>query len=340
MSVQYVILVGGIGGNNLYAQDIPGIGTIRLWLDPVALLTQGWRLLGLADDGVSPSIPFGPRIVGRLLLEDYYDSLADWAASEGYQPVQYEQDWRLQLSQGIANLVAGIRYFGATQPVHVVAHSRGGLLLRAALNTLSADERRHLVGRCAGLGVPHQGSWEGTQLVGGCNETVRILKLVLGSSSVLASPLNLTGGIEQVIDTWPAPYELMPRPGAPGSDPDTILAVYRGSNWLAFRDIVKPRWLDAAYTRWLTAPDVPADVQWLDVVGVGQTTADQLRISDRPDQPGSYAYAPTGDGTVPWRWATQPGRPQVQLPVTHGELPLDGRVHSALSQWLREGRVG
>lgn len=334
MSTQYVILVGGIGGNELWVPNLPVLGDLRLWLDPIALLAQGWRMLGLSPDGITPEIPLLPRLKGLALLPDYYDALIQWVVSLDWTPIAYEQDWRLTQARCVPELVQGIATFGAAQPVHLVAHSRGGLVLRAALASMSAPDRARYVGRVVGLGVPHYGSWDGVQLVGGSNQTVRLLRLVLGGSQTIAVPPAVHGSIYQIIGTWPGAYELMPKPFAPGSPPGSILACYDPQTWDTIRPTVLTQWLNAAYAWWQSLAEVPADVKWLDVVGVGQVTTDQLIDRTRPDLAMSYSYAASGDGVVPARWATSGGRPTVQLPVTHGALPYDPGVHQAVQDWL------
>lgn len=335
MSEQYIIVVGGIGGNELWLPSTFGPPPLRIWLDPVALLLSGWRLLGLGPDGVSQAVPGFSRLQGRLLLGAYYGTLSDYLAANGAIPVSYQQDWRLQLSQVVQGLIDLIHQLGAVTPVHIVSHSAGGLLLRQVLNVMPQADRTRLVGRCVGLGVPHQGSWEAVQLVGGCNSTIRLLTQVLmGSQAILLSPL-LPGSIAQVSGSWPASYELFPMPGAVGDDPATIQRIYAGSTWSTVRPTANPTWLAAALARWSGALQVPPDVSWLDVVGTGTPTAVGLPLDGDPTEATDYLYSTAGDGAVPSAWATQPLRPRLLTSADHGAMVYDPAVMLGVVQWLQ-----
>jgi len=334
VATQYVIVVAGFAGNELWLPALPVVGDLRVWFDPPVLLTGAWRSMGLAADGITPAIPFQPALQGRLVLGSYYGVLSDTLAREGYVPVSYQQDWRLTQARCVSGLVSLILELGAVRPVHLVCHSRGGLVLRAALQALSLAQRQARVGRVVGLGVPHQGSWQGARLIACTDPSIVALSTVLEVAPALLAGQVPMAALYRMVDSWPGAYELLPRPGAAGVDPATIAAVYAPATWSTIRPQVQAQWLAAASAWWAGLPYAPDDVRWLDVVGGGTRTAVTLLDVTRPDLATSYGYSTAGDGTVPQAWALQPGRALAPVTAGHGAMPYDPAVLSVVSEWL------
>jgi hypothetical protein len=82
---------------------------------------------------------------------------------------------------------------------------------------------------------------------------------------------------------------------------------------------------------------VPAAAQWVDVVGTGLWTPDQLLSAGPPADAGDYSYSVAGDGVVPSRWAVQSGRASITTPTAHRSLVTDGRVLGALDSYYQRG---
>jgi pimeloyl-ACP methyl ester carboxylesterase len=147
-----LIVIPGVMGSLLASQALGGIW----WID----IRGRHRLgdLGLAPDGTGDAYR-GARLY-PVSLDFSYDSLLVAAMeADGIGHEQFAYDWRKPLSASTGHLADQVRAAAAGNggdPVHLVAHSMGGLLARETL-------RRHpdlwdLVGQVIFLGTPHYGS--------------------------------------------------------------------------------------------------------------------------------------------------------------------------------------
>jgi hypothetical protein len=336
---QYVIVVAGIGGNELYLPSSLLFADIRVWLDTLFMATPGWRLLGLKPDGHSQAVPGFSDLVGRNVLADYYGGMSNNLARAGMIPVSYQQDWRIPLAAVKAGLRAQIAELGAERRVHIVCHSSGGLLAAQVLADMTPAERLATVGRVVGLGVPHLGSWEACGLLGGWNETYQLLRLLLVGTTALLGPIGLPGSLAQVTGSWPAAYEIFPAPASAGTDQSQIDWIYSPAAWAA-RPTVLPLWLAAARSRWATAGAVPGDVDWLDVCGTGQQTPDGIIVGFYPGDQVSYLWTDQGDGAVTLASAHPSGaRPYYLTAADHSAMVTAPGVTRAMLSWLRDGKL-
>lgn len=334
-----ILLVPGIGGCQLQSPPAffglsPGI---PIWLNPAVMIAGGWRLLGLAPNGLDPDVILTGPMVPGLPLPAYYDLATQHLTAKGWNVVGARLDWRQDLWLDGQRLAEQIEANQDNGPVHLVAHSRGGLVCRAALKLLGDVGKLHLVGRCVGLGVPHYGSWEAAGLLAGWNTTANLLAHVLDGSAYLLSGGNLKLSIAQVILTWPAAYQLLPSPSAPGLPADQANAIYNPAIWQSLGVSVSTVWLQHARNTWLTLPMVPLGIDWIDFRGVGQTTPHELLTPYRFGTFLGWLWAATGDTTVRSDWAAQPGRFVVSAPVDHGAIVQDRRVLDVVDQVLQNG---
>lgn len=319
------IVVGGIGGNRLMATPFGLGGILDIWLDYFALVAGGWRLMLLDDRGLTPPPPLQP-LQPSLLLREFYSPLVQYLADNlRYTAFQYLQDWRIRIQDSAGLLPELIRQEGAKSPVTLIGHSRGGLVIRRALEVLLPSERAALVGRVICIGTPHYGSWAVPPFLGARDPFMAAVAQILGVTDPLRPISALLPSVHQVMCSWPALYELLPAPGAPGVDPATILPLYVPARWTTISRDVKGQWLDGALARWQTLPPSPADVSWLDIYGEGVITPTALLDTTRPENPHSYEYTPGGDGVVPSAWAVQPGRARLRF----GGVDHQGLVRNA-----------
>ena len=147
-------------------------------------------------------------------------------------------------------------------------------------------------------------------------------------------PLGLYLSLQSVIATWPAVYQLFPSPLAPGITPDELAAAYTPSGWTAAGLSASPAWLASAMSTWIGLPDAASTYTWVDFAGLGFTTAIACSSTRPPMSPSDLVYGTEGDGVVPYAWSSQPDRPLVTCPTSHTALPYDGRVMSAVSDYL------
>ena len=339
MAIGKVIIVPGIGGNELYTPaSLFGLGPrLRVWLDYSTIGAGGWRLLGLQADGITPSVPLTGPLTPGLPLPPYYALLCDRLRRLGWNVIGARLDWRGTIQRDAIRLADQVEEHGQGEPVHVIAHSRGGLVMRAALALLQQRGRLGRVGRCLGLGVPHRGSWAAAGVLGLWNETVTLLDLLIHRAPGLGDLSGVFGPLASVIWSWPGPYELLPSPGASGVPPEDIITIYDHLTWLRIKKNVSPTWLGAALAHWSNLPDTPTAVTWVDAVGYGVLTPVGLGDPLKLDTSQGLTYSSEGDGTVPSAWATQPGRRRINTPTSHNAMAFDGRLIAAVDEYLRLG---
>ena len=147
-----LIVVPGVMGSLLASEALGGIW----WID----IRGRHRLgdLGLAPDGIDDAYT-GARLY-PVSLDLSYDSLLVAAMEEdGIAHEQFPYDWRKALSASASRLAGRIRAAAAGNggnPVHLVAHSMGGLLVRETLRL--HPDLWDAVGQVVFLGTPHYGS--------------------------------------------------------------------------------------------------------------------------------------------------------------------------------------
>jgi hypothetical protein len=337
MANRYVIVVAGIGGNELYVPTFDRARGRKIWVDYITLAVNGFTQMRLAVDGLHQYNPFGGDLLPGLVLGEFYGRISDYLAVSGYIPVSFEQDWRPRIRDVVGDLVRQITELSADGPVRIVCHSNGGLVVRQALAQMSAADRAARVGRVVGLGVPHYGSWSAVQMLAALNQLLLGLGFAIGPGP---AETLLTGGVYRVpyvVGSWPTGYEMLPAPGAPGIaaiDLDRIYGPneFRGLKW------VRPDLIDEAHARWAAAPAVPADVSWLDVVGVGlQTPTRLVTVGGDPTRAEGYVYEQAGDGVVPSTWAVSGRGSVVETNADHSAMVGARAVHDAVGTWLGAG---
>src|SRR3954467_11375786 len=137
-----VLILPGIMGSTL---GKPGPLTL-LWINPLAIALG--RLTELALNGRSGAV----SVKGVVLLA--YLKLKLRLKIAGFDADFFPYDWRLSLTQLGASLAAALDKEPSSE-VHLVAHSMGGLVARAALLAPSGAKVKRLIM----LGTPNYGSY-------------------------------------------------------------------------------------------------------------------------------------------------------------------------------------
>jgi len=297
-----VVMLPGTMGSQLRADDD------TVWLDYWALLKGGLKRLAMDRPGISP--------VG--LVDQFYGPLVEFLA-RSHQVELFPYDWRYSVRQAadrlavtLEPLVAQAEHTG--QPLRVVAHSMGGLVVRSMMadggkgSAMWQRITRLNGARFLMLGTPNLGSYEAVRWLTGFNPTQTKLSL-----------LDITQSTDQIIGLvarYPGLLELLPF--AP-EDPDFADT----SRWESLRQAVCARWetaqaapLQEAATTWkllrAAAPDPRCMVY---VAGCQNATVIDYQLTSgnawwRPDQKRlQFIATREGDGTVSWRSGRLPGVP-------------------------------
>jgi pimeloyl-ACP methyl ester carboxylesterase len=221
----------------------------------------------------------------------------------------FDYDWR----HGVQELGRRLRARLANEPrpVHLVGHSMGGLVARAAL----AGEAAHIIGRIITLGTPHAGSYAPLQALRGVYGTVRRLAQLDPAHSAEALAERVFGG-------FPSLYDMLPRHAAP----DWL----RADSWPDSAPLPRADELDRAAA--LCLPDAPDRLYC--IAGTGQPTVTAARAESRRL---IYRLDAHGDGTVPVASAVLAGHGHRYTTVPHSELPRDADVAAAVADLLESG---
>lgn len=281
-----------------------------VWLDPKEIVLGNLTLLALGSSGRGRRI----RPLGVLLLA--YLKLKLRLRAEGFDADFWPYDWRQRLDDLGRDLVRRLSTETAPE-VHLVCHSMGGLVARAALKL---DGRK--VGRVVQLGTPNYGSFAPVQALKGLYSVVRQVAFFdpFHSAEELA---------KDVFSTFPGLYSLLAAPAK-----FSRFDLYDARAWPQEEPLPRATLLsEARRTQELLAP---ARDGFHLIAGVNEGTVTDLRIED-----GELVYVetPDGDGTVPLTFAELPGATTHYVEESHGSLPNHRDVARAVADLLLRGET-
>jgi pimeloyl-ACP methyl ester carboxylesterase len=257
-----VVVLPGIMGSELTAYQ-GGAGTL-VWLSLVRIAFGWLPRLRLAEDGLNPfdaAAGYSARATG--ILNKYYGKiLVKLNASWNVRPFWY--DWRKNLDVAAAELGAFLEaQFPTDEPVHIVAHSMGGLVARTWLRRqqLAGNDIHAALhgGKLIMLGTPNFGSFEVPQIFTGIQDTVRSLTKLAGAGRLTFFELaKVRADLLDVLDSFPGVYQMMPWPDALDGQPN-IEELYKATTFANFGAGVSQVHLQAAreHHAWLNGTFSP-----------------------------------------------------------------------------------
>ena len=324
-----VVLLPGIMGSNLYQQDE------RQWMDLRALHAGGFvKRLAKHTDGVE----------AQSLIRMSYGDLVVELNKRNYDVRVFPYDWRKPLSEAavaFGTLMGDL--LKLDQPVRLIAHSMGGLVVRQWMIDRPEDWTRYRErpdARVLLLGTPWRGSHLITQVLTGHARRIRQLALLdfVHDKRELLTCLGQLPGI----------FELLPLDDARMIDM---------AAWETLRDARNARRMPAISAEMLEGfrryrEGVERGIENLGkkdmtviyyVAGHHDETVDgyELRPSlfwkkDRI----RYLTTPEGDGSVTWKRGIPANLPAGQVYYTrtqHGELANDPSLFPGLVDLLEKG---
>ncbi|HTY95009.1 MAG TPA: hypothetical protein VMC02_14040 [Steroidobacteraceae bacterium] len=301
-----VLLVPGIMGSQLGFDRVAPLPPDLLWVDPADIIAG--RLRALRVDAAAPL-----RTMGVVLFS--YLRLRLHLVARGFDVTCVDYDWRL----GVDVLGRQLAQRIEAEPharVHLVAHSMGGLVCRAALSPATWRKVQQVIL----LGSPNEGSFAGVQAVRGTYPVVR--KLARLDPRTSAEELA-----EEVFNTFPSLYHLLPTAGH--SRP---IDLFDARQWPKHGPRPRPELLGAA--RDARADLAAANPRCSVIVGTGQPTVTGI---ERADDDFVYTVTPHGDGTVPAFSARLAGAHTYYVACAHSELTRDPLIARAVADILRTG---
>jgi pimeloyl-ACP methyl ester carboxylesterase len=283
--------------------------TDLLWIDPVDIVRG--RLLSLALPDAGAIVACGTILFAYLKLKLRL-RLAGFAAD--FVPF----DWRRSVRELGAELAD--RLESAPGKVHLVAHSLGGLVARAALARARASRR---IASVVMLGTPNHGSFAALQALRGSYPVVRKIAALGGHA-----PEDLA---RRVFTTFPSLHEMLPTPERwSGED------LYDAGRWPSDAPAPHQAMLDAARATQRTLPEPVDDERFALIAGVDQQTTVGVRFESGEV---CYERSQDGDGTVPLALALLPSVRTWYVQEAHGSLPNNGSVIDAVIDLLRSGQT-
>ncbi|WP_300449726.1 CHAT domain-containing protein [Accumulibacter sp.] len=336
-----VVLLPGLMGSHLWLN-----GRDRVWFDPLDIAGGGLAKIAWGRPGIEAEKPFAMF---------YADLCAFLARSQRVERFAY--DWRQPLdvlAERLATFLA--RLLDETkQPVRLLAHSAGGLLVRAChyqrpavIDALMARDGARFVM----LGTPNQGTYSMVENLLGKGDTLRSLaRLDVGHS--LRELLGIVAGFRGALQLLPRPGFVDCFQGEPGGG-DAKPNFQAAETWQRLREKVTDLWfgqgqsatptqgeLDAASWLWQREKDGPPALPeaWaaktIYVFGVARHTPCGLREEATRLR---LVGTTQGDGVVTWA----SGRignigSYYYMPVRHGDLASTREYFPALGELLQSG---
>jgi len=324
-----VVLLPGIMGSSLTTLDGGGDEDL-IWIHLLRLATGQIGRLQLTPDGAGEANPALQVKATDIDKRSYARAILWLRAHWNVQPFAY--DWRKDIDQAAHALAAFIRDRFGEQPVHLLAHSMGGLVARNFIRLhrelweqmRQGDQSRG--GRLIMLGTPNFGSFAIPQALTGVESLVRLLAaadLQHNLSELLA-----------ILNTFVGTYQLLP---APSKLPVPVQAIYRQQTWGSFP--VSQVHLERAFQFHsdLGSAETVDPQRMIYIAGSGQETVAGLTIL----APGEFDYLIThdGDGRVPHALGLLKDVPTYYVEASHGDLLRSEAVLAALDELLEHGRT-
>lgn len=323
-----VVLLPGIMGSHLSVVKHDG-DEKHVWVNLWRLVKGDMKRLRLASDGKTNQS--GEEVVATSLIGWYYAR-----ALETLQAEPFPYDWRVSVCDTADKLAAFVREklsdgtFDVDRPVHFVAHSMGGLVVRNFIRQHN-ELWNSIKGQLVMLGTPNAGSFAAIQTLMGKNSLVKNIAAVL--------PFQSQSDWFQIVNSFPGLYQLCPGK----TDKPNI---YEKMFWDKLpEDKFPPVIFDPHlqnipkfHQDLLDAGAMTIDKDRMSyIAGVGYDTPTALRLLDNGDF--DFDFTPDGDGTVSHLLGLLEGIPTYYVEEAHGDLPNNRLVLRAVKEILQTGET-
>ena len=320
------IVLPGIMGSNLYKDDD------RIWVD-------FWRFV--KGDLVNLEIS-APNISAKSLMGSGYRKLARYLVESNYDVIAFAYDWRKDITEEAKKLDDLInKLLTKKQPIHVIAHSMGGVLFREfmILNNEWGKLNESPGFRALFLGTPLGGSYLIPETFTGRGGNINKL-----------SQLDLKHGKQDLLEVFaacPGLYSLLPLSETPHDfgKIDVWKTMFKSSDGLGVEPSDKILEKFRAFRQRVADSVKVTDYRnIIYVAGHDDLTTATYVIENTPR--GSrlvFKSTPEGDGSVTWA----SGIPKIlkeanavyYSKTTHGELANDKALFDAFRELLKNGHT-
>jgi pimeloyl-ACP methyl ester carboxylesterase len=322
-----VLVLPGIMGTELDSVDRKG-DTDRIWINFIRLIAGRIVDLGLNDDG-SPAQPGTHVRIAGVHRKTYLPLLLELDTRWDVRPFGF--DWREDIDKSAARLDGEIKAFGAGGPLHLVAHSMGGLVSRRfiqlfpdtwkAMEDTSGEGRG---GRLIMVGTPNRGSFAIPLTLTGAEKLVKLL----AKADVEHSPKELLA----IIGTLLGLYQMLPSPLVElGDDHKRLFEVTSWGN------VPVRKALLAKADKFQRALDKVTDPQRLLYIA-GANLRTPVGIEVVANGQFSYFQSLDGDGRVPHELGLLEGVTTYWVDEgVHGDLVKHSKVLDGITELLQTG---
>jgi pimeloyl-ACP methyl ester carboxylesterase len=326
-----IIFLHGITGSDLGVAAGSGKPD-NIWVNFFRLIYGRIERLRLASDGAK-ELDKNWSVVPTGVNKRYY-ARAVLALGGRWNVTPLAYDWRKDIDNSSNELAKLIRRDFQGKPVHLVAHSMGGLVCRNFMrlhpDLWEAMKDPGLVrgGRLIMLGTPNYGSFCIPQVMTGQDKMIRLLA-TLDVKHDLGELLDVTNSFVGSYMMLPAPAKLNP----------ALQKLYRSETWGENAVRVSQRHLDRAYQfhHDLEAAATIDPARMTYIAGCRQATLSGLKIANRGDFDYELTYA--GDGRVPHDLGLLKNVPTYYVDEAHGDLARNESVIAAVDELLERGHT-
>ena len=304
-----VFVLPGIMGSELNYQGK------EVWLNHLALLRGDMSKLVIEHNA--------PDVATEGLMASDYKRLVE-ELSRKYRVVPFAYDWRYSVKDAGENLARAVRGALSTsdgQPIHLLAHSMGGLVARSMI-AHDGELWQELVkrqGRLVMLGTPNNGATQIARMLLGEEKLLKMLALL-----DFKHGLN---GLLQIIRAYPGVLDLLPE------------TYFDQQPWLDLKAVAPDTAKLQAAKEWRARlnRDASGPAQMFYVAG----SADRTPIAMRRAADGGLDVTETtqGDGRVPYDQGLLANVPVYYTDVIHGDLADHPPLFPALGDLLEQGRT-
>jgi len=325
-----VVFLHGITGADLGVAKPTGADE-GIWVNPLRLMVGRIADLQL-NAAATHEVAAGVQVRPTGLNKRYYaKAVLSLRARWNVEPYAY--DWRRDIDEASDGLAALIRKRFPNQPVHLVAHSMGGLVARnfmlrhPQLWEGMRDAELQAGGRLIMLGTPNYGSFSIPPVLSGSDQLMELLQR-----------LDLKHNMPQLLgitNTFVGTYMLLPSPSKLSA---AQMSLYQRETWGSVPGISQ-RHLDRTYQFHKDLENgVTIDPgRMVYIAGARCVTIDSMSVV----APGEFEYKLgfMGDGRVPHELGLLPGVPTYYIEEVHGDLARNESVLRAVDQLLVTGQT-
>ena len=299
----------------------------RLWFDPGTLALGGLEKIAYGNAA-------DRSIKAEKLFSLFYGELCK-SLIGSHRVVRFAYDWRRPLKETAVELATCLKALlqetaASGQPVRLLAHGMGGLVVRALVKT-EEPIWNELMGRSGArfvmLGTPNQGSHQMVETLLGKSDLVRKLTRI-DSSHSMQQILNIMAG-------FPGMLQLLPKPGFRAArDVQQRDDYFQEGVWQELKQRNQDRWIGdgtaatpskavLAQSRWLwdqEGPELPEQHKQKVIYVYGQASMTPCGLLEQNDRL-KMLGTPAGDGAVTWASGPIPGIGSFYaMPVEHAAL--------------------